>query len=270
MFEATTGLSVRLALKHFANLAESPLLPAIGDGFDPLNIASAFARAYFFGNAGGLARDAFDNLYAIGGDMRTEYRLIKPRILDFVHRRPRMTTEVDTLVAHMSKFGYGRDELTKALADLLFPARPLLWCQDALEIPPLTSHAAIAATPLGEGYIDTLFGELYYDEVCIASGPTARVDIHDLFDFHRDLWEQEKKEIKAVVTGPGKEHYRSVYPNDRIALSVLHARNMIKGIKKRRISERPAGFDPQRDEFLADEVRSLLSAGWRKHVGKGQ
>jgi len=262
MFEATSGMSVRLALKHFANLTESHLLPPIGR-FEPLDVASRFARAFFYGNAGGLSSDSFDNLYAIRGDMRAEFRLVKARILDFLLRQPNLVSEVDTVVSYMRGFNYSDDMLSNAIIDLLMRARPLLWCRDGYESTNLDSHSRIAATPIGDGYLKTLFGEIYYDEVCIAQTPTAHVDVNDVFDFHRELWEQEKREIAYAIANRGREFYRSLYPKDRIALTVVHSRNMQKGVDKRRVSRKPLWFDPQRDEYLRAEVEAMLnSSGW--------
>jgi hypothetical protein len=88
LFEATSGLSVRFAIRNFLNFMQSPLLPPLSEHADPLGKpkASEIARAFFFGEGENILHDNLENLYALGTDMRREYRLIKARILDYLIR----------------------------------------------------------------------------------------------------------------------------------------------------------------------------------------
>jgi hypothetical protein len=264
LFEATSGLSVRFAIRNFLNLIQSPLLPPLSSSHDPLAHmrASEIARAFFFGEGENVLYDNLENLYALGTDMRREYRLIKARILDYLIRVCELgATEVEQLTTTLAKFGYTNAAILKALNDLLIPTRPLLWSQEGHQIGNLTSQNKIAVTPVGRGYHANLFGQLYYDEVCIARSRSEVVPLERVFEFHGELWEQDKHEIRQAVRRHGPGFYRTLYPAARPGISAIHAINLREGVEKRSVDP-PIGYDAQRLDFITQEVEKLLSVRW--------
>jgi len=264
LFEATSGLSVRFAIRNFLNLIQSPLLPSLSSSGDPLGQmrASEIARAFFFGEGENVLYDNLENLYALGTDMRREYRLIKARVLDYLIRTCDLgATEVDQLASMLGKFGYTNTAILKALNDLLIPTRPLLWSQEGHQLGGLSSQARIAVTPIGRGYHANLFGQLYYDEVCIAKSRSEVVPLERVFAFHAELWEQDKHEIRQAIRKHGPGFYRSLYPQDRPAISAIHAINLKEGVEKRSVDP-PPGYDSHRVDFISHEVEALLNVRW--------
>lgn len=262
MFEATSGLSVRFAIRNFLNLTQSRLLPPIGE----INVfkkmrSSEIARAFFFGEGENILHGNLENLYGLGTDMRAEFRLIKPRILDYIVRVCDGQTTLDELCSSMTRFNYSQETLIKALNDLLWRSRPLLWCQAGHQLGSVAGSAKIAATPIGRGYRDKLFGQLYYDEVCIAHSSHDVVTLERVVDFHRQLWRQDYDEIIRAVRKHGSGFYLSLYPRDMPAISAMHAVRLSEGVKRRDLPLAP-GYDVERLAFITKEVEKLLGPRW--------
>jgi len=265
MFDATSGLSVRFAIRNFLNFAQSRLLPPLSESTNPLENmrASEIARSFFFGSGESLLHQNLENLYALGTDMRQEYRLIKPRILDFLIQVCDGSTTLDELAITLGRFGYRAPLLLKAINDLLLRSRPLLWSQDGYKIPisSLTSRSKIAVTPIGRGYHANLFGQLYYDEICLASSSIDVVPLEQVIAFHKEIWEQDKNEIVLATRKHGPGFYLSLYPRERPAISAIHAANLKEGVERRSVSP-PPGYDPGRVEAIAREVEALVRPKW--------
>jgi hypothetical protein len=260
MFEATAGLSVRFALRNFTNFTQSPLLPPLAETSHPLRTmpASVIARGFFFGNSDSLITHAFENIYRIGRDSRVGYRLVKIRILHYVMRTENGGTTKTRLTGVMQLFGYDPNLVHKALNDLLIRQRPLLWCDDGHDAFRFPDTARIAITPIGAGYVQNLFGQLYYDEVCIAKNLRARPEPDAILEFHKELWEQDAIEVRRAVRGrAGLLTYLQLYPLEEPSISYIHARNLRVGFEKRK-TQLPIGFDAKRVEFIRAEVLKLL------------
>lgn len=261
LFEATAGLSVRFALRNFTNMTQSPLVPTPGEAREGPNIgmkASEFARAYFFGDGDAMISRAFDNLYRVGRDMRHSYRLVKVRILDFIIRIDGGATQLNRLVQTLRPFGYDPSLLHNALKELLRRTRPLLWSHEGHDPTQMTLSAQLAVTPIGVGYYKSLFGQLYYDEVCIARDSRDVVTADRVIVFHKELRDQDEREIRHFLKTQTTHRYLSIYPREALSISVVHARNLRIGFTRRR-AQLPMGFDTQHnDDFIQRQVATLL------------
>jgi hypothetical protein len=260
MFEATAGLSVRFALRNFANMTQSPILPAISSTPKPFDSmrASEFARAFFFGDGGTIDTHAFENLYRIGNDFRHGYRLVKMRLLDFTIRIDNGVTSLRRLKTSLEPFGYDDHMIFRALNELFRRSRPLLWSHEGHDSLAMTPSSRIAATPIGHGYYTNLFGQLYYDEVCLASSLRDVVSPERVIAFHNELWDQDEREIRRFVRTQNAHRYLSIYPAPEIlGISVVHAQKLRVGFEKRKFAL-PMGFDPDRDVFLRSRIAELL------------
>ena len=262
LFEVTSGLSIRFAIRNFLNLVNSPVLPPLARYKHVAAMkVSDLVRAFFFGDGETVLHGNFDNLYALGTDMRREYRLVKARILDYLARVcDNGASEIDRLASALKQFGYSENMLLKALNDLLLPTRPLLWSQGGSNVETLNSNTKVALTPSGRGYRAVLFGQLYYDEVCIARSRTDAVPIERVLAFHGELWEQDQEEIRQAIRKAGTGFYRSLYPAATPAISAVHAENLLAGIRKRGVpvEEHDAG----RVEYIAAQVEKMLAPRW--------
>ncbi|HXO19985.1 MAG TPA: hypothetical protein VOA87_08690 [Thermoanaerobaculia bacterium] len=263
MYDATSGLSVRFAIRNFLNFSQSKLLPPLSQHSAPLEPmkASEIARAFFFGDGESLLYANLENIYALGNDMRQEYRLVKPRILDFLIRTCSGATSIEDLANTVGRFGYTNQMILKAINDLLLRSRPLLWSQDGHQISSLGLRSRIAVTPIGRGYHSSLFGQLYYDEVCIARSAREVVPLEKVLDFHRRLWEQDRVEISHAVRKYGAGLYLALYPRESPAISAIHAAKLKEGVE-RRATPVPSGYDAERSAFIANEVEKLLGPRW--------
>jgi len=262
MFEATSGLSVRFAIRNFLNLTQSRLLPPLASSavFRKMK-SSEIARAFFFGEGENVLHNNLENLYGLGNDMRAEFRLVKPRLLDYVIRICDGQTTLDELAGTMAKFDYTPEMLVKAINDLLWRSRPLLWSQAGHQIGAVAGRSKIAVTPIGRGYHEKLFGQLYYDEVCIARSTRDVVTLDRVIDFHKQLWKQDHIEITRAVRKHGSGFYLSLYPRATPAISAIHALSLSEGVKRRDLPL-PPGYDVERVTFIAKEVEKLLGPRW--------
>jgi hypothetical protein len=151
--------------------------------------------------------------------------------------------------------------LLKGINDLLLATRPLLWSQEGHQLSLLSSRSKIAVTPLGRGYHAKLFGQLYYDEVCIARSASDVVTLDRVVEFHRELWLQDQEEIRYAVRKHGAGFYRSLYPGDKPAISAIHAINLKEGVERRDVTP-PEAYDVRRVEYITAEVEKILTSRW--------
>lgn len=260
MLQATSGLGVRFALRNLSNMIEAPTMPDIERSEDPFSTmySSLFARAYFFGNLSKLIPHAFDNIYTVGGAFREDSWLIKPRILHLMFNSAARQARLRDLFELSSLFGYPERSVAEAIDELLVRSRPLLWCHSGHKSREIDSIAPVALTPMGVGYFEHLFGQLYYDESCLAKSVDSTVSVSEVAEFHRALSEQDIIEVTTCVNGRGRSWYRSVYSMEDVAISVIHIRNLAIGIKRRRLAW--SGFDPDREHLIAQRIERLLSA----------
>lgn len=267
MLEATSGLSVRWAIRNLVNMTEAPLFSTL-DCTSPDPLAqfkmSELVRAYFFGTRNAMIPHAFDNLYAVGGDRRRSRILIKPRILDLLIRVFNGYAAVRDICFIMSQFGHEATVVLQALNELMRRTRPLIWCEKDFSISDAGSVAKILATPIGEEYYSTLFGELYYEEVCLAGSLEEVIHLGKVYAFHQELAKQDFEEIGNYVMDSGSLAYRQLYPRESVGISVLHAANLIVGLMNR-TREGERFFDPKRAYWLDDQIQQILEPEKRLH-----
>jgi hypothetical protein len=158
----------------------------------------------------------------------------------------------------MEKFGYETHIIFRALNDMLVRQRPLVWCDDGHDAVRFKETARIAITPIGDAYFKKLFGQLYYDETCLATSLRSKSLLDDTLAFHKEMWEQDASEIRTFVKAHGGlVTYLQLYPLEEPSISYVHARNLKVGFEKRK-SPLPLGFDEKREEFIRAEVMKLL------------
>jgi hypothetical protein len=260
MFKATSGHSSRFAIRNFANMLRSPLLKDVhieNESFKNMKV-STMARAYFFGNKERINSDAFENLYSVNGDNRIEYSLIKPRILDFIIRLKKCNTRLNDIVDFLQLFGYENNIILNAMNDLLNKYRPLVWSDCAMHLNNLLHDSLIAMTPIGLGYYNVLFGEVYYDQVCITMKRDDDKYIQDVYDHHRALFERDLEELQTFCKNSSIANYRNHYPDEKISISVMHCDNLILSLKMRD-PHNESKYDPKRREFITHEVKQKVN-----------
>jgi hypothetical protein len=219
--------------------------------------ASEFARAYFFGDGDAMITRAFENLYRVGRDTRLANRLVKARIIDFISRIGGGITRLGKLEHSLSPFGYDHNLVCKALNELLEEVRPLLWANEGHDTFQMTPAAEICTTPIGVGYYESLFGQLYYDEVCIAKNSRDFVAPDRIIAFHKDLRSQDETEVKLYLRKQTAHKYLSIYPRESLGISVVHARKLHIGLAKRHATP-PLGFDDHSDVVIQKRLSELL------------
>ena len=260
LLDATSGYSVRFALRNFSNMFDSPTLRSLPDtstAFHEMRV-SDLARAFFCGERSQIIPHAFENLYAVRGDMRTEHWLIKPRLLDILCRSLQGTSRINELADILRRFGYSDNLLLTAINELLIRTRPLIWSEEDMHCNDLGSPAQVTVTPIGWRYYRDLFGEVYYDEVCHPVDAFAVTGLRAVYEFHLQLTEQDLREAAAAKGKYGAVFYFSHYPDDMPGLTVLHARRVIRAILNRiRIRDTDV-YDVKRDEWVAKRFREIL------------
>lgn len=258
MFRATSGLSVRWALRNFENMLQSPLLgPPSAGGIPIHNLRiSQVARAYFWGLNQSISQHCFENLYQVDGDRRVEYRLVKSRVLDILHRTGRGSSSVGELLETLLAFNYPEEVVVQAINELMYNTRPLLWSEVGLRFERAHPHGRISLTPIGNSYYETLFGELYYEEVCLARSITDDVTLEEVYGSHIDFVARDLVEIKQAMEAGGKT-YLKFYSQEDCALSLVHWAHLKEGIMKR-TDPTPSWFDPAREHKIKEDVSQIV------------
>ncbi len=263
IIKSTSGQSVRFALRNFANMLESPLLSNISvfDNEPFLNVQeSILARAYFFGTRKSLIPHAFENLYYVES---TFCPLLKARILDFIGRFENGHTNILKLFNFGEAFGYEKDILIDALNELLKRSRPLIWCNVSYHLPKTISDARLAITPIGRYYLQNLFGEVLYDEVCLSKDLFDQVYIGEVYNFHQRIAEEDYKEIKSYCYKNGSALYKNLYyqPGKQIfSISFLHGKNLMRGLPNRIYTDKESKYyDPKRLDWIRNNIEEILN-----------
>lgn len=267
LIPATAGLSVRWAIRNFLNFLESPIVEdlPLGKGQPQGLRVSQIARAFFFGTRNHFIPQAFASLYSLGGSIRADSMLLKPRILDLLYRCFQGVIELRELVSLCQLFGYSDYLIGKALGDLLLRTRPLLWSEEDYRVRRLDSAARLMLTPIGEAYYETFFGEVLYDEAVLATDLTSVVSPEAVYEFHKRLSDRDREEILFFSQHHGRVLYGRFYPPDNLGLSVIHAKKLVRQLERRD----PIGvhfYDPERAAWLSSRIEKLLAGedegGW--------
>jgi hypothetical protein len=260
MFSATVGISVRYALRNLHNLLQSPILKAAYSNKKfVLDLSvSDLSKAYFFGGASSIIPHAFENLYVTGSSRELSPVVLKPRILDFIKRRQNGMTTMKGIFEFSFKFGHRADMVQTALKELAMRERPLIWSEDGYELFSRKSNSRVMLTPIGYSYIKDLFGELFYEEVCLAK-PGEKITPGDVLRFHTEFSEAEFREINHVVNKHEAMYYRAIYGDT--ALCVEHWKKLFNGLKNIEFSYvGEIGFDEKRENWLLEKLGKILGS----------
>lgn len=261
MISATSGVSIRYVLRNVYNFLESPLVARAfsrPEFIQSLSV-SELARAYFCGRRDEMISSAFENLYYCDGTRSPGTLLIKPRILDLLRRKQNGTVSCRFIYETGQKFGYGVEPINAALRELAVRTRPLIWSEDGYDSFDAASNGRVMLTPIGQGYIQTLFGELYYEEVSLGrtkSGPIKPVDV---LEHHRCLVETEFSEILHAVKNWGARYYIGLYGADH-CLSLVHWQRLHVGIASIKDSYAvELEFDEGRSSWISLQLKDMLT-----------
>lgn len=260
---ATSGLSIRYAIRNFSNFLLSSILRDFIRKHNEINSKlriSEIIRAFFFSDAGGILPKAYQKLYTLKGDLRDDHLVLKPRILDYLNRCTEFGRETIKSLHHFLKgFGYFDDDIKLAINDLLVRSRPLLWCDAGLSISSLNNHANVMLTPIGRNYINALFGEYFYDEVIMAESDHHMVHADDVYIFHKRFSEQDIRECDHFINTRGDYVYKSFYPNEICCISTQHWKKVQYGLTLRLESSSHGIPIDIRENWIEHQIKLLTS-----------
>lgn len=261
MIDATSGVSVRYVLRNIYNFLESPLVAHAftRPGFVQSLSVSDLARAYFCGRRDEMISGAFENLYYCDGTRSPGTLLIKSRILDLLRRKQNGTVSCRFIHETGQKFGYDAESISAALRELAVRSRPLIWSEDGYDSFDAASNGRVMLTPIGQGYVQSLFGELYYEEVSLGRTKPGPITPVDVLEQHRFLAETEFAEIRRAVKNWGARYYIGLYGPDH-CLSLVHWQRLHVGIAS--IKGSYAGeleIDAGRSAWISLQLKDVLA-----------
>lgn len=263
MINATSGISIRYALRNIHNMLKSNI---VRDKYllenQKLSV-NEIARSFFFGEREHFLGHAFDNIYSVHHKLDQSHSLIKARILDFVLRIRTGVSKIREVFQFCQKFGYQEDDIKDALEELMLRSRALLWSAEGWKIKKADSFAEIMITPIGRNYINLLFGELFYIEVCLAKHAQDHTLVQQVISFDRKIGEKDSEDIKIFIKNYGADQYKKFYSvglDEITSLSLKHYYKLRSGIDK--IKGQYVGalqFDEKRDLYLKSIMSELLN-----------
>lgn len=260
IFVATSGLSVRFALRNFSHLLSSDVFSQIDyRTTSPLGSlrVSDLIRAYFCGPNEAMRLTAFDNLYRVRGEGGPSTRLIKPRILDVLFRHRERDFRIRDVAGILAKFGMDRNWIQIALQELLLRSRPLIWSEEGTQCEDLDSFARVALTPIGVGYYRSLFGEIAYDELCLYTESGVWPNLPDLYSFHQEITEIDLSQISQFASDHGTIEYYALFGEPVWGICHAHARRMLQGLRHRATKD-PGIYDLNRLDWLEAKIKQLV------------
>jgi len=262
LLRATSGISLRFALRNYGNLLISPILTDVDHNYDSdipfQNLrVSDIVKAFFFSDEDSIIARSYTNLYSIGQDNHIKYSLVKSRILDYLIRIEKGCTKVINLFSFVKMFNSDEEMIEEALLELMLRSRPLMWCEDGFKKINHDSHANIVITPIGHGYYNDLFGEFYYDEVCLANSLTHMVSLEDVYEHHLVITKQDFDEIRYFKNEYGASAYKQYYDSGITSLSLLHWEKFRIGLRNRASKENKK-INFEREETIKNTVSKIL------------
>lgn len=262
MIRATSGISIRYALRNVHNMLQSPIFRGyVSSGHEKSDRISVteLGKAYFFGENHILLDHAYDDIYSIRGSHNENTMLIKIRILDYIGRINKGVSKVRDIFSFCSKFEYEFIDIKSAINELMLRSRALLWSAEGWSINDETSYAEVMITPIGRNYYEDLFGELFYIEVCLARNVRDTVAISQVTQFDRDINNQDCDEIKKFVNQHGSSQYERLY-GDIGCVSLKHSLKLKQGIDL--VKPRYMGtieFDEMREVYIKRILSGILN-----------
>ncbi len=218
---------------------------------------SDLVRGYMFGERADAIPQSFENLYQVHGFRDKEQWLIKPRILDMLFRQSPRTQQVRHVFHIMRRFGYHEELVVAAMNELMLRKRPLIWYNSGVRIEDSESPGLISLTPIGNGYIEKLFGEVVYDEHTLPWSYLSSRGPLGVWEFHQKLFEVDLSESQKAKNRYGSRFYFGIYSEERPSLSLRHAENLMVGLPFRLRTEDE--YDPERVEWVRKKFLEELS-----------
>lgn len=264
LVKPTSGLSIRYALRNIFNMLESPIVSSnFGKPkfIKSMNLTE-ISRAYFLGARGTMIDHAFENIYVVGNFYNDQFILVKPRILDFIKRCHGGCAIISDVCNFICSFGHEPETVTSALKELAMRARPLLWSEDGYGEVNAKSNARIMITPIGVGYLDELFGQLFYDEVCLIAESSAQITPSHAIQLHQKITEIDISESKEYIRKTSTYKYQMIYPeHNSSALCLAHWRNLHNGLRAiQNTYLDDIIYDEEREIWIRDQIKSKLIA----------
>ncbi len=265
LINSTSGMSIRYAIRNIHNYFESPqALNALKSSLSPFNIKpSDLARGYFCSSSKTIMNNSFVRLDSSLSGKGWSFSLVKPRILDYLHRESTESTRraID-LFEFLDGFGYSQKLIKDSLNDLMLPSRPLIWNKSGFRIGPRSMESRISLTPIGMGYIDHLFGEYTYEEVLLGTNSSITPSPIDVRNSHFELTKQSLLEIDLFISNKGVSLYKQVYGSDSDGIISRHWKNLKSGLKRRLKSDQ---IDFRRENYIKSEIQTLVST-WENSI----
>jgi hypothetical protein len=159
------------------------------------------------------------------------------------------------------KFGHDKQLITVALNELMNSQRPLLWSEDGFHVDDCDSNSRIMTTPIGIGYYNDLFGELFYEEACLAQFGNERINPSDTIEFHQRLTEIDLQESEFAISKYGYTFYSRNYPQDEIiSISQIHWNKLLIGLNNINRNFPDINVDQKRSEWIRHQFKSILDS----------
>lgn len=264
MFHSTCGYSVRFSLRNITNFMSSPIFKKISEKpNDPFSghKRSDIYEAYFLDETGRFRQQAFEDLYMLNGSNNPKAFLIKSRILYLLTNAPQKSqVQMRWLVDILQWFGYNNNDIKIAINNLLQRSRPLVWCEDGFEISKLKSKGRITLTPVGWGYYNNIFGDIWYDYIHLTQTSISKGSLsierlcEYVYDFHRELTNVDFVEVKTFVGNTNMSLYADLYNQENPSMSYIHGKRIVGAINGILKGRKTSFFDPNRLDYLRKRI----------------
>lgn len=271
VFYATSGYSIRFALRNFFNLLISPLIVTHQDE-KPLRQlqldTNVFYQAYFCSEKSDetIYEKNFVNLFSIKrGPRIKQLSTLKLRLLYCVFRKEEL--RLRDLKEHLLGFGYDEGDILQVLNDFLERRKALIWSSSLAEYGKKTfskgSKHILTITPMGELYFRELLSHLLYARECIVPIDGRREKRRDrslkrVIEAAQELADQDMKEIEYFCSEKGLSKYEDYYSEENLSISIIFWRKILPEIVN--TSDQLSGFDydQQYENFIVDRVEKML------------
>lgn len=263
LLEATSGLSIRLALTNFFNCVASDRFTRqlnSGQKFETLH-QSRRAEIFLCSDNPAVTNRWFHSLYRTNSS--SHFNLLKLRCLEFLCS----TSQTTLSMAYnrcLRRFGYGDETIVSTLNDMLTQRSALIWCEDmeTLEQRDLHLHSRVAVTPLGERYWKKCFGELLYEDTFLRSSTVENLSPEQrAIQYHYLISDLEIREIRHCVDEFGSEAYLEHYGGEgRQSFSEQHFARTAAILQSRRYHsvEVDEFVDSARQNYIKREITDII------------
>lgn len=265
LIEATSGLSMRLALTNLFNCVASDSFTRhlnSGGSFSDLH-QSKRAEMFLCSNNPAVHSTWFHNLYRI--DDNPQYNLLKLRCLEYLCSTSQTTLSM-LYNRCLRRFGYSNELIVSTLNKMLLQRCALIWCEDmeTVEERDLTLHSRVAVTPLGEKYWKDCFGDLLYDDTALRSSVSETLSPESrAIQYHYLISDVELREIKHCVDEFGSEAYLEHYGNNgHPSFAERHFQKVSAILESRRYHgiEVEEFVSSERTNFIRRQINDIIMA----------